>query len=140
MTSRNIFRIPRHLENGRNSFLQHTCLIGRIAINRKGNNMMKRTILIVLLQISAYICFAQEIIGGDNIHVGDEYGNGVPDAIVHLAKSIWLHFPKADKVHYNYKRRRSKIRRTGLQYLTMTSLSSPKDLKCFLLLKQLKRL
>lgn len=66
---------------------------------------MKRTILIVLLQFSAYICFAQEIIGGDNIHVGDEYGNGVPDAIVHLAKSIWLHFPKADKVHYNYKGR-----------------------------------
>lgn len=66
---------------------------------------MKRTILIVLLQLSAYICFAQEIIGGDNIHVGDEYGNGVPDAIVHLAKSIWLHFPKADKMHYNYKGR-----------------------------------
>lgn len=66
---------------------------------------MKRIVFIVLLQFSAYFGFAQEKIGGDNHHVGDEYGNIVPNAIVHLAKSIWLHFPKADKVHYNYKGR-----------------------------------
>jgi hypothetical protein len=66
---------------------------------------MKRIVIITLLLLPTCICYAQEEIGGDNNHVGEEYGNGVPDAIVHLAKSICWHFPKADKVHYNYKGR-----------------------------------
>ena len=63
---------------------------------------MKRTILFTLLLLPAYICYAQEETDRND---NGEYGNRVPDAIVHLAKSIWLHFPKADKVHYNYKGR-----------------------------------
>ena len=63
---------------------------------------MKRTLLIILLLLPAFISFAQE---GTTRNDNGEYGTGVPDAIVHLAKSIWLHFPKADKVHNNYKGR-----------------------------------
>ena len=59
---------------------------------------MKRTLFLALLLLPAYICFGQEGTGSND---NDEYGNRVPDAIVHLAKSIWLHFPKADKVHSN---------------------------------------
>ena len=63
---------------------------------------MKRIVLITLLLLPACICYAQE---GTDQNDNVEYGNGVPDAIIHLAKSIWFHFPKADKVHYNYKGR-----------------------------------
>lgn len=63
---------------------------------------MKQTVLITLLLLPVCIGYAQEETDRND---NGEYGDSVPDAIVHLAKSIWLHFPKADKVHYNYKGR-----------------------------------
>lgn len=82
---------------------------------------MKR-IAIYLLMISGITCYGQEktgliYINGDYYNNYDEYFEGyqMPDELVRLAKSIWWHFPKADKVNYNYKGRLI-VNENGLEF------------------------